>query len=424
MGVALTWGGQTAAGGTAIAADPATHQSPAETAQESWLDRDTLTGDWGGGRTWLAEHGLTLKPRLSQFIQGLAAGEGGEGFVYGGKADLLILADLSKLGLWNGLSLTVHAEQNFGTTVNGRGGAIIPSNVAMQFPGIEGDDASDLSSVYFGQQFGESVTLLAGKINIIDLCDSKPFMGGSGIESFWNTTFAAPPSGTVPPYLFGGLLSVKTEAATYGLWIYDPNSVVNESGLQDSFEDGVTFRGSVELPVTIFGRGGHQGFVALYSTKDGSDLETLDDILLPSPPPGTLGIKNDRYYFAYTFDQYLYQSTDNPTEGVGVVGQVGVSDGNPNRLYSSVLVGIGGVGLVPGRPQDRWGMGYYYDMPSSDLKDSLAATVKIRDEQGWELFYDVAVTPWMHVGADVQIIDPSLADDTAIFVGMRTVINF
>ena len=52
-----------------------------------WLERDTLTGDWGGGRTWLKEHGITIKPRLTQFYQGLTAGAGDHGFEYGGKAD-------------------------------------------------------------------------------------------------------------------------------------------------------------------------------------------------------------------------------------------------------------------------------------------------------------------------------------------------
>ena len=41
-------------------------------------------------------------------------------------------------------------------------------------------------------------------------------MGGVGINSFWNIVFAAPPSGTVPVAFFGSILSVRTDAATYG----------------------------------------------------------------------------------------------------------------------------------------------------------------------------------------------------------------
>ena len=195
----------------------------------------------------------------------MIAGDGDHGFEYGGKTDLLLNADLGRLGLWNGLSVTVHAEYNFGESLNGRGGTIAPVNTALQFPGIEGDDAFDVSSVYLGQTFGESVSLLLGKINIVDIAASKPFMGDVDIDSFWNIVFAAPPSGTVPPYLLGALLGVRTKPATFGLWVYDPNSVVNESGFEDPFADGVTFRGTVEFPVTIGGRSGHQGSAPLFA---------------------------------------------------------------------------------------------------------------------------------------------------------------
>ncbi len=406
-----------AAGFSAFAAQ----EEAAPIINTGFFERDTLTGDWGGARPWLKERGITLKPRLTQFYQGMTSGDDDHDFEYGGKADLLLNADLSKLGFWKGLSLTVHAEYNFGESVNGRGGTIALANTALYFPGIEGWDRSDLSSVYLGQRFGDSVSLVFGKMNMIDLSGARPFAGGAGIDSFWNVVFVAPPSGTVPPYLFGALLSVRTETATFGLWIYDPVDATNKTGFEDPFND-VTFRGSVEFPVTIGGLSGHQGFVALYSTEKGNAPDTSDGILLPRSL--SVGIKNDRYYFAYTFDQYLYQSKENPREGVGLFGQFGISDGNPNRLYWSAHVGLGGTGLIPGRSRDNWGVGYYYAAPSTDLKDSLARILKIRDEQGGEIFYNFTVTPWLTVGADLQVIKPSLADDTAVFSGLRTVIKF
>ena len=77
---------------------------------------------------------------------------------------------------------------------------------------------------------------------------------------------------------------MRTEPATFGLWVYDPNDMTNKSGFEDPFADGVTFRGTVEFPVTIAGLSGHQGFVALYSTKNGNDLGRLDDLLIPPWP--------------------------------------------------------------------------------------------------------------------------------------------
>ena len=40
------------------------------------------------------------------------------------------------------------------------------------------------------------------------------------------------------------------------------------------------------------------------------------------------------------------------------------------------------------------------------------------------MFYTFAVTPWLVLGADLQIINPGLADKTALFTGLRTVIRF
>ena len=327
---------------------------------------------------------ITVKARLTQFYQALAQGESNFRSAYGAKADVLLNADLAKLGAWNGLSLTVQAEYNFGANVNGGDGIYAPVNTALAFPAM---NTVDLSSVFFGQRFNNSTALLVGKINIIDLAGPAAFKGGAGIDSFWNISFAAPPSGTVPPYLLGALLSVITKGPTYGFWVYDPESKANQ-GLNDAFANGVTFRANVEFPITIGPNSGHQGFVALYSTQPGTDLSNLDDLLLPSPPMGTPGIKNGRYYFNYTFDQYLYRSKNDPTQNYGLFGQFGISDGNPNKLYWSALAGVGGTGLIPGRSRDNWGIGFYDDAFSPYLINSLKPVLTIRNEYGSELFYN------------------------------------
>jgi porin len=390
----------------------------------SWLERDTLSGDWAGHRIWLKEQGITLAPRLTQFYQGLAAGDGDHDFEYGGKVDLMVNADLNKLGFWKGFSLTVHGEYNYSESINGAGGTLVPTNTALVFPGMEDADALDLSSVYFQQQFGGFGSLLVGKINMMDIAARAPFKGGAGIDAFWNLTFVAPPSGLVPPYLFGALMSVRTEPATFGLWVYDPASVVNKTGFEEPFANGVTIRGSVDFPVTIGGLSGHQGLVALYSTESGTDLDDIGDTFLPPFPPDYPDIKNDNYLFAYSFDQYLYRVSENSREGFGLFGQFGISDGNPSRLYWSALAGIGGTGLIPGRSRDNWGIGYYYDAPSRDLQDSLSSVLTIRDEQGVEIFYNFAVTLWLAMGADLQVINPSMGDDTVVIPGLRSVTRF
>lgn len=388
-----------------------------------WQERATLTGDWNGKRQALQDMGFTINSTLSQFYQGQVSGSGDNGWKYGGKLDFQVRTDLEKLGFWEGSSFTIKAEYNFGSSLNGAGGTIAPINTALYFPGIDGSDGFDVSNFFFGQKINESTSLVVGKMNMIDFASSKPFMGGAGIDSFWNITFTAPPSGLVPPYMFGGILSVKTEKASYGLWIYDPNDVVNRSGLEDPFSDGVTVRANVEIPVSIGGLKGHQGLTALYSTYPGTNLET-PGLELPELPSGTPNTKDERYYFAYSFDQKLFERGGSSKEGIGIFGQFGISDGNPTRLYWSALAGISGRGMIPGRSDDNWGLAYYYDTISQHLIDAVAPTITITNESGVEIFYNWSIAPSVTLGADLQIVRPGLSAEDDVFLGVRLVTRF
>ena len=88
-------------------------------------------------------------------------------------------------------------------------------------------------------------------------------------------------------------------------------------------------------------------------------------------------------------------------------------------------MGVGGTGLIPYRSRDNWGVGFFHYSVSSALKKSLAPGIAIDDEQGVEIFYNVAFTPWFHLAADVQIIDPALRkNNNVVFAGLRAVIKF
>jgi porin len=223
--------------------------------------------------------------------------------------------------------------------------------------------------------------------------------------------------------MLGAILSVRTDYANYGLWIYDPIDVVNHSGLDHPFSEGVTIRANVELPVSIGGLEGHQGFAALYSTYKGTDLEN-PGFELPSLPVGTPNTKSERYYFAYSFDQTLFRRGGNSKEGIGLFGQFGISDGNPTRLHWSALAGISGHGMIPGRRDDNWGLAYYYDTISPHLIDAVAPAITITNESGFEAFYNWSIAPWVTLGADVQVINPGLSSSRNVFLGLRLVTRF
>jgi porin len=125
------------------------------------------------------------------------------------------------------------------------------------------------------------------------------------------------------------------------------------------------------------------------------------------------------------FDQALWVDATDQTHNWGVFGNVGISDGKPNPIQWSVIVGIGGTSPVPNRPMDTFGLAYYYLGLSDDFKTVAQAVAPLRDERGAELFYNVAVTPWCHVTADLQVITPALERaETSLVLGLRAKVDF
>jgi porin len=62
---------------------------------------------------------------------------------------------------------------------------------------------------------------------------------------------------------------------------------------------------------------------------------------------------------------------------------------------------------------------------SDTLKDLAPVRLPLKDEQGVELYYNVAVTPWCQVTPDLQVIAPFRDGvDTALLFGLRAKIEF
>jgi porin len=415
---------------------------------ESLLDRSTLTGNWGGARDDLAARGITITPSVTQFYQGPNDGK----FESGSKAEAFLNINAAKLGLWDGFGIHVHGEYNFGQTppVNG---ATFPNNPAMTFP-VENQTGGDLTGVYFSQRFGSNFTLVGGKIDIFDLYgDAQKFNGGRGVERFMNQVFVAPPSGTVPVSMFGVIGSLKIDPFTFSLWVYDPRETLNRAIPENPFSEGVSVRGTVDLASKPFDLPRRDSFTVATSSEPGIDFTTLPDFgkfsdtqnfrnalinafitqaiwgqnaqtYLPpqvqqSPPSEKFG----RYYVSYFFEQTLWQSPADPNRSWGLFGQAAVSDGNPNSLQWSAFGGAGGTGVMASRPNDRFGLGFFYYGYSNELKDHLEPLITLADEYGCEFFYNFAVTKWFWLTADIQVITPAIRAQAVTLAPLTEVNN-
>ena len=96
-------------------------------------------------------------------------------------------------------------------------------------------------------------------------------------------------------------------------------------------------------------------------------------------------------------------------------GRFGASDGNPNPMHYFYSLGLGGKGVIPNRANDRYGFGFYYiDNKSPKLQGVFRSTKLLRDEYGFEWFYNIAITPWLQLTPDLQVVRGAQKDQITI----------
>lgn len=383
-------------------------------------ERETLTGDWFGQGQAMRAAGFDLRLESTQFYQGLTQGNGDKSWQWGNKWDARLRVDFSKWGLWEGFSATVQGYLNQGWSVNGSGGTILPVNWALGNPGIQGADRSDLAALYLHQDVGV-VSIMIGKLNLPEFARSTPLRGGGGVDTFWSINLASAVNGLTSPSIYAARMEIRTQPVSWIFQVFDPQNAVNAPLFESLFRDGVSLFDSATYKTEILGRTGYYGVKGGYSTKEGPDLSEL----VPSAINGVVIDKKGAYFIDFNFQQYLVQDPEDPRRGWGIFGDFTYGGGNPNVLQWSTSIGIGGNSLVPGRPDDRFGVSYFYFGFSDPLIQSLKPVFNLRAESGVELFYNFAVTKALRVDADLQFIKPASGDySIAMFAGLSTYIKF
>jgi porin len=382
---------------------------------------------WFAQKQALADAGLKLDFEWSQAAQGMLVGEGDDGPAYGGKLDLLATLDLTKLGLWDGLSVTGQVMYNYGEFLNGVGGVLTPIYDGAIYPGSEGADRFDVMSLYFTQRFGDRITLNVGKINLMEQARGYPLRGGGGIDAFWNVNLATTITGLAKPAIFGAQLSIATDPVTYGLTVFDARDAMNRNIFEDvPFSKGVTVMATATLKTEIGGHLGYYGIRGIYSNEESFDLRNLSYLNLPEGTPDELNTLGSSWLLSAQFEQYLVGGEGGSTAGWGVFSEFVLVDGNPQPFRWSFQLGLAGNGLIESRPNDRFGIAGFAFAFSDLLKEGLAdaGIADIDNEYGLELFYNWEVNEFTRLTADLQIIDPANSDETAVFAGIGTNIRF
>jgi porin len=103
----------------------------------------------------------------------------------------------------------------------------------------------------------------------------------------------------------------------------------------------------------------------------------------------------------------------------------GIADDNPNAVRWFGIVGVSGFSPLPCRDQDSFGIAYFYLGVSEPLKNLAPVLLPLQDEQGIEVYYNMAVTPWCQITPDLQVISPFHDRvESSLLFGLRAKIDF
>ena len=167
--------------------------------------------------------------------------------------------------------------------------------------------------------------------------------------------------------------------------------------------------------------------------------------LLGAPPSKGLIVnqKDQSGFFIANFSQYLFLKEDPASiqeklrsgqalNGIGIFGRFGSAPHRTNPIELDASIALFARGLFNARRYDSFGVGFYYNQFSRDLKNDItlltAGTDKLSNERGVEVFYDFAITPAVRLIPSYQHIwDPLVAqiatdqDHADIFLTRMTV---
>jgi porin len=391
-----------------------------------------LTGDWWGERTKLAEQGITFDITATQYYQGVLGGGTNQSWKYGGLMDYRLHFDFQKMGLWEGAFVDVQLQHQFGEFINTDTGLLNPVNSDGALP-VPDYRVVAVSQVKYTQFLSESLAVYFGKINTMNGVAETAFTGGEGKTTFMNASNIFQPVGyrTVPLSALGGGVVVFLPDVTVkdhsvlSFTVLGANGHPSTSGFNEDFEDGEAFLATYSQPSRFFDKPGNHLFLATYSTKDFTLLDQAPPWLTGAPyvDPTAFEKGNDSWSLMYNMHQYVYTEQEDETQGFGFFGRLGTADDKTSSIANFYGGGMGGKGMIDGRDNDTWGIGYFYTQLSNELGGAIKRN--FGDSQGVEVFYNFEFSKWLHVSPDFQIIEPSSKHvDRTYVAGFRVKMDF
>ena len=405
---------------------PATPSGKNLTPEESLRRPYYLTGDWGGLRPKLEDHGVTFDLFETFDTYGNVSGGDHRAEEYFARTRLTMDIDLDKLVGWKGGEFYVSA-----VTQQGENFAKTKINVYTNPSSIEGKQTTRLAEIWLQQKlWDDKVALKVGKIDGVAEFGVQEIGGtfmNDELNYVTNQTFTAgmpfDPAGkpavvvTLKP-LDGPILSGFYAKAGVFAGNDDNAYLLDDTGA--SF----AIRGPTILAAEVGWRTPEKSNLLPGAYKVGmhynfGDTPRFDSTVAP-----------DNYFiYGNAWQTLLYldeKKARHVDAGFTVSGAPG--DRNKNYLEATAIARV--VGPWASRPKDEVGAGFIISNFSHDFGQQSLATGGpdlTGSEKTLELTYKAQINRWFTLQPDMQFVFDPIGDSnrhTVVILGLRTVIVF
>lgn len=418
------------------------------------MERQTLTGDWGGARTWLAEHGAVLTMTQTSDVLGNPTGGFRQGIAYDGVFAAGLHVDLEKAVGWQGGSFRAS-----GYAIQGHGLSQYYVGNYLTVTTVETTDYTRLDELWVQQSLFDD--RLAVKVGQIEADNS--FITSPTADLFVNSAFGFPGSfsydipdgGPTYPYAVPGVqVAMKPDPAwTLQGAVFNGNplgSGSNWNGLAFPLGDGVFAIAEVAYAFTP--AAGSDLLPGTYKVGGWYNSESFDNlsmasngVSLASPLSSGTPMQESGTYALYgLIDQTLWREPGTTGQGLSGFSHLALSPQPDRNLMTWYFdLGLAYTGLLPGRDADVAGIAFGYANMSPALADLARARNAATGLNGpipdfeavLEVTYKAAATPWLSVQPFAQYIfhpggngpnpeNPEVAIKDAAVLGLRAAVTF
>ncbi|MGR8918039.1 MAG: carbohydrate porin [Gammaproteobacteria bacterium] len=386
--------------------------------------RPYITGDWGGKRTEWANKGIQFDVDWVHWIDSVVDGGISNDAEFGGNFTYNLKIDLMRAGILPGAILQVRAESLVGgKSASANTGQLTPSNSAALSPTNYADPGEGydiaLSQLSYLQLFNEHFGVILGKLDLYGDGDMNEFTGGRGRTQFMNWNLSFPTASLIVPAatIGAGVVVMPNHNLQVTSLVLSGTECTDSNCFDDLDDKGGISATTVSYQYGLGGRpGGVTGSFLYMFNKDFTELDSVTFV-----PTQGLQTSTEEESWIVTASLWQYISVEGSHEGPvnltnrvpdlqgwGIFGRLTFADDETNPWQTSIAAGVGGRGLVPGRPDDLFGIGYFYN----DLEETrLLTRAGFEDHgQGVEGFYNLAVTQAIRFSANFQYLESVLPD--------------